>query len=130
VKNFCGDAGGKRQDGSPCGQGTAPGTLCIWHRVIGDGSEEAQAEHRSRVASLGALSASLPRVLSSDTPMLRLGDAAGCQRALEQTAQQVRLGELSPDRGRVVVESVKTAIQLGHLMLASRIAKLEELEAR
>ena len=100
--------------------------LCIWHRVIGDGTAEAQAAHRSAVAKLGALAASMPSVLALTTPMLKLGDAKGCQRALEETAQQVRTGALAPERGTVVVNAVKTAIALGHLMLAARVAKLEE----
>ena len=128
MKNFCGQSGGKRQDGEPCQQGTAPGRLCIWHQTVGNGTAEEQAEHRSRVAALGSLSAALPKVLSSDTPMLRLGDAAGCRRALEETAQQVRTGVLSPDRGNVVILAVKTAVAVGHLMLAARIARLEERE--
>lgn len=123
----CGASGGRRADGTPCGQSTGVGQRCIWHRVVGEGTEAEQAAHRSQVARLGALAAALPRVLPSDVPMLTLGDAKGCQRALEQTAQQVRTGALSPDRGAVVVNAVKVAIALGHLMLASRVAKLEEL---
>jgi len=126
--NFCGDSGGKKQDGTPCEQGVAAGQRCVWHRPAGAGTAEEQAEHRRRVAALGSLAAHLPRVLSSDTPMLKLGDAAGCRRALEETAQAVRTGALSPDRGNVVVNAVKVAVAVGHLMLAARIARLEERE--
>jgi hypothetical protein len=129
VKSFCYEAGGKRLDGEPCGQGTAAGALCGWHRRVGNGTTEEQAEHRSALAKLGALAAAAPSVLALTTPTLKLGDAKGCQRALEETAQQVRTGVLAPERGTVVVNAIKTAIALGHLMLAARIAKLEELEA-
>ena len=121
--NYCGEVGGQTASGEPCKQGTAPGKRCVWHPDV---SAEQAAAQRSAVAKLGGLAAALPNTLPLDTVRLRFGDADACKAALEQNAHEVRTGLLAPDRGRVVVESVKAAIALGHLMLAARIAKLEE----
>jgi hypothetical protein len=115
----CGERGHRTVHGLPCGQEiaeSAPG--CIWHSRT--------PEERSELASRSQLEGQRrrKRVLPGSTPHPLLSDPAARQQVLADTIQQVRTGQLDPQRGSVVIAGVRAAGEEQRLETEIQIAEV------
>lgn len=124
---LCGDSGGRRlETGEPCQQDVREaGMRCSWHPA--DVTPEEAVARRSQVARWGGIAAHLPHVLPTDTEPAVLADPESCRRVLVDTIGHVRTGLLDPQRGAVVVNAVRAAIEIGQLEISAKVAQLERL---
>jgi hypothetical protein len=113
---------GVRRDGSPCNASPTAKSgyrFCPWHQP------DIPEDEKLSWASKGGL-ASRPSVLP-EAADIRLHSPEGCMAILEETASQVRRGELSPNVANSIGYLVSVAVKVVEVTLSDRLDKLEKL---
>jgi len=113
---------GTRKDGSPCNAAPTARSgyqFCAWHQP------DIPEEEKLAWASKGGL-ASRPAVLP-EAADIRLRTPDGCMAILEETASQVRRGELATNVGNSIAYIVSVAVKVVEVTISDRLDKLEKL---
>ncbi len=113
---------GTRKDGSPCNATPTARSgyrFCAWH------SPDIPQEEKAEWAQRGGL-ASRPTVLP-EAADIRLRTPDGCMAILEETASQVRRGELASNVANSIGYLVSVAVKVVEVTISDRLDRLEKL---
>ena len=110
---------GMSKAGKVCRSPATRSGRCFWHDP-----ERSEDEKRAAASKGGLMSrpATLP-----DAPDIRLRSPDGCMAILEETASQVRRGELAPNIANSIGYLVSVAVKVVEVTISDRLDKLEKL---
>lgn len=110
---------GVSKAGTPCQSPATRNGWCFWH------DPERPEDEKRAAASKGGL-ASRPSVLP-EAADIRLRTPDGCMAILEETASQVRRGELAPNVANSIGYLVSVAVKVVEVTISDRLDRLEKL---
>ena len=110
---------GLTKEGGRCQSPASRSGWCFWH------DPDRSREEKLAAASKGGL-ASRPSVLPAAADV-RLRSPDGCLEILEETASQVRRGELAANVANSVGYLVATAVKVIEVTISDRLDRLEKL---
>jgi hypothetical protein len=111
--------GHPKRSGEPCQATPTTDGKCYWH------SDRVTPEERMAAAVKGGYVATRQHVLAKIETPSNLATEDGARQLIEQTIDQVRSGQISPNVANAVGYLVSVGLKLAELKLSAEVAALE-----